>query len=147
MSAEIPTLYVAEPPAAYLHQPPIVMDCSVMIAALFEEEVRAQAISLMAGKKMYAPNLLDHELVHVAVKKMRSGWPAASVRLALSSYAAQAIELHETDPLAQFELALRYDLSGYDAAYLWLAAELKAPLATFDKKLAAAAQAHLSALG
>ena len=77
MSAEIPTLYVAEPPAAYLHQPPIVVDCSVMIAALFEEEVRAQAISLMAGKKMYAPNLLDHELVHVAVKKMRSGWPAA----------------------------------------------------------------------
>ena len=27
------------------------------------------------------------------------------------------------------------DLSAYDAAYLWLAAELKAPLATFDRKL------------
>ncbi len=41
---------------------------------------------------------------------------------------------------------MRYQLSAYDAAYLWLAAELKAPLATFDAKLAAAAQAHLGAL-
>ena len=139
-------LYVAEPPTAYLYQPPIVVDCSVMVAALFEEEVRAQAISLMAGKKMYAPNLLDHELVHVAVKKIRSGWPTASVRLALASYAAQAIELHETDPLEQFEIALRYDLSAYDAAYLWLAAALRAPLATFDQRLAEAAQAHLGQL-
>ena len=146
MSAEIPTLYVAEPSAAYLYQPPSVVDCSVMVAALFEEEARAQAISLMTGKKMYAPNLLDHEMVNVAVKKIRSGWPAASVRLALASYATQAIELRETDQQEQFELALRYDLSGYDAAYLWLAAELKTPLATFDKKLAAAAQAHLSGL-
>ena len=53
--------------------------------------------------------------------------------------------MRETDQHEQFELALRYDLSGYDAAYLWLAAELKAPLATFDKKLAAA-HAHLSGL-
>ena len=93
MSAEIPTLYVAEPSAAYLYQPPIVVDCSVMVAALFEEEARAQAFSLMTGKKMYAPNLLDHEMVHVAVKKIRSGWPAASVRLALASYATQALSL------------------------------------------------------
>jgi predicted nucleic acid-binding protein len=36
--------------------------------------------------------------------------------------------------------AARYELSASDAAYLWLAAELQAPLATFDQKLAAAAQ-------
>ena len=37
-------------------------------------------------------------------------------------------------------------LSAYDAAYLWLAAELKAPLATFDAKLGKAAQRHLGQL-
>ncbi len=35
---------------------------------------------------------------------------------------------------------------GYGAAYLWLAAEPNAPLATFDEKLAAAAQTHLGKL-
>ena len=39
-----------------------------------------------------------------------------------------------------------YGLSAYDAAYLWLAAQLKAPLATFNRKLGEAAQAHLGAL-
>ena len=42
--------------------------------------------------------------------------------------------------------AARYELSAYDAAYLWLAAELRAPLATFDRRLAEATQAHLGTL-
>ena len=43
-------------------------------------------------------------------------------------------------------LARHHQLSAYDAAYLWLAADLKCPLATFDERLADAAQAHLSGL-
>jgi len=43
-------------------------------------------------------------------------------------------------------LAERYALSGYDAAYLWLAAALKAPLATFDRRLGEAARRHLATL-
>jgi predicted nucleic acid-binding protein len=54
--------------------------------------------------------------------------------------------LHGTDPRSQRELAEHYKLSGYDAAYLWLAGQMKAPLATFDEKLAKAATAHLSSL-
>ncbi len=146
MSSAPPQLYVVEPPASYLVLPPLVVDCSVMVAAMFEEPARDQAIALMSGKVLFAPGLLVHEMVNVAARKLRAGSPSATVRQALSDFGAQAIELRPTDPLAQFELALRYDLSGYDAAYLWLAAELKAPLATFDKKLAAAAQAHLSSL-
>ena len=56
------------------------------------------------------------------------------------------IELHAIDPVQTLDLALRYSLSAYDASYLWLAAELKAPLATFDEKLAAAARTHLASL-
>ena len=44
---------------------------------------------------------------------------------------------------AQWRLALKYDLSAYDAAYLWLAAELGALLATFDERLGGAARALL----
>jgi predicted nucleic acid-binding protein len=56
------------------------------------------------------------------------------------------LHLHQVEPQHALALALRYNLSAYDAAYLWLAAELKAPLATFDEKLAAAAQTHMAGL-
>ena len=56
------------------------------------------------------------------------------------------IELHPINAPAVAALAMHYRLSAYDAAYLWLAAELKAPLATFDDKLAAAAKTHLASL-
>ena len=146
MSNAPPLLYVAEPPPGYRVQPPLVVDCSVMVAAMFEEPARDQAIALMSGKLLFAPGLLVHEMVNVAARKLRAGSPPTHVRQALTDFGAQAIEFRPTDALAQFELALRFDLSGYDAAYLWLAAELTAPLATFDKKLAAAAHAHLSGL-
>jgi predicted nucleic acid-binding protein len=45
---------------------------------------------------------------------------------------------------AQYALAMRYRLSAYDAAYLWLAGSLQAPLATFDAKLAGAARDYLA---
>jgi len=64
----------------------------------------------------------------------------------LLQFSTMNVELHEVDPVAVLGLASRYKLSAYDAAYLWLAAELKTPLATFDEKLATAAQAHLPSL-
>jgi predicted nucleic acid-binding protein len=137
---------VAEPPAAYRLRPPMVVDCSALAAILFDEPARDAALARLAGHALHAPNLLDHEIVSVALKKGRQSWPADSLALALAGYAGYAIDLHPVDPGAQYELAARYQLSAHDAAYLWLAAELKAPLATFDGQLAAAAQAHLSAL-
>ena len=53
---------------------------------------------------------------------------------------------HPVNTADSFDLPLRYNLSGYDAAYLWLAAKLKAPLATFDQKLGEAAKTHLGML-
>jgi len=136
-------LHVAEPPAAYLVRPPMVVDSSAICAVLFDEAERAAAAAQLAGRTLYAPYLLDHEVISVALKKRRLQWPADSLALALGEYHAWQIERCETDPQAQYELAARYNLSAYDAAYLWLAAELRAPLATFDDKLARAALDHL----
>ncbi len=127
-------------------RPPMVVDCSALSAILFDEPARDDALARLAGRSLHAPNLLDHEIASVALKKRQLDWPADSLALALSDYTAYDLELHAVDVPAQYELAARYKLSAYDAAYLWLAAELRAPLATFDRKLATAAQTHLRTL-
>ncbi|NDZ14067.1 VapC toxin family PIN domain ribonuclease [Variovorax sp. WS11] len=146
MSAPAPAFYVAEPPAAFSVRPPIVVDCSALSAILFDEPARDEALARLVGRSLHAPNLLDHEIVSVALKKGRKDGPAEAFAQALRDYAASDIDLHPVDLIAQYELATRYGLSAYDAAYLWLAAELRAPLATFDRGLAEAAQAHLGTL-
>jgi len=142
-----PTLILAEPPPAYRVRPPLVVDCSVLGAFLFEEPMRDEALRHTLGKTLHAPTLLDHEFANVATRKLRQAWPAESIEMALADYAAHEIGLHRVDVAAQLALANQYGLSAYDAAYLWLAAELKAPLAAFDVRLGRAALQHLGNLG
>lgn len=140
-------LYVAEPPAASMIRRPAVVDCSLLASLVFDEPEREQALALIAGRALCAPRLLNDEVVNVAVSKLRRGLALDDARLALSKFAELAIEFAEPDGLSQFDLAARYALSACDAAYLWLAGELRAPLLTFDKKLADAARQHLQSLG
>ena len=139
------TLYVAEPPAHYLARPPVVVDCSALAGMLFEEPWQAQAAEKIHGRTLNAPYLLQTEIISVALKKHKQGLVVLAAR-GLAHYETLDIALHETQPADVLALALRYQLSAYDAAYLWLAAELKAPLATFDEKLGRAAQTHLASL-
>lgn len=138
-------LYVAEPPATYLIYPPLVVDCSMIATLLFQEDLRDDAERLLADRRLHAPELLDYEFANVAMNKIRRK-QANLVSVALALYDEYPIDLHPINVVATVNLAQRYNLSAYDAAYLWLAAELKAPLATFDAKLGEAAKAHLSAL-
>ncbi len=138
-------LYVAEPPAQYLARPPVVVDCSALVGLLFHEEWEALAAEKIHGRTLHAPFLLQIEIASVALKKQRKGF-SDIVTDALAQYAELDINLYRVEPQDAMALALRYNLSAYDAAYLWLAAELKVPLATFDEKLGRAAQLHLASL-
>ena len=140
-------LYVAEPSARYSVNPALVVDCSALAAVLFEEPMRDEAMRRLAHRTLHAPTLIEHEVASVALKKFRQGWPAASIELALGDFDKQAIELHRIEIPAQCELAQRFGLSAYDAAYLRLAQRLRAPLATFDRALAEAAHRVLGELG
>lgn len=147
MSTAARVLYVAEPPATLRARTPIVVDCSVMSAVVFDETTREEAAAQLAGHSLYAPWLLDHEIASVAVKKLRGGWSPESVEQGLRSYARHAVSKYQTELTKQVELADRYGLTSYDAAYLCVASALQAPLATFDRKLAAAATRHLGSGG
>ena len=139
-------VYLAEPPARFIARAPMVVDSSMICAILFDEPERDEAERLLAGRQLSAPRLIDHEVLNVALKKGRRGLPARVVEGALADYLEQQIDLADTDLLASYALARHLDLTAYDAAYLWLAAEMKAPLATFDRKLGEAARRHLGSL-
>lgn len=138
-------LFVAEPPARYLLPTPIVVDCSVLAGVLFQESWYETALRKIEARALHAPALLPFEVASVARKKYRQGH-ADWVEAGLTQLDDMAIELHDVPPAPLLALALRYGLSTYDAAYLWVAAHLKAPLVTFDEKLAAAAKSHLASL-
>lgn len=138
-------LYIAEPPAAYLARPPLVVDCSLISGLVFNEHWQVLASERIVNRALHAPFLLQAEMASVAVKKSRQAQQQIAQE-GMVLFQSMDISLHPLRALEVVALALRYQLSGYDAAYLWLAAELNAPLATFDEKLAAAAQAHLASL-
>ena len=135
-------LIIAEAHGRYAARAPIVVDCSVIAAVLFDEPNREDAAQALAGKDLFAPELLADELVSVAIRKSRHG-SDDHVRHALADFADLELTRCRCDVQAQWRVALEHDLSAYDAAYLWLAATLCAPLATFDKRLGAAAVALL----
>ena len=132
-------LYVAEPQGPYTRYPPLVVDCSVLAAVLFDEPERDAALLAMAGKELFAPVLLDHELISVALKKARAGLSEVA-RQGLADLSELRLTRCAVNPLAQYRLAERLNLTAYDAAYLQLALGLNAPLATFDRLLGLAAK-------
>jgi len=140
------TLVVAEPRGMWLLRQPVVADCSVLAALIFAEDSDEQAGALLSERALHAPTLLPFELASVAGQKLKAGARPDEVETALADFDDQRIELHPVPASGALELAKRYALTAYDAAYLWLAADLKAPLATFDHKLGQAARRHLGTL-
>jgi len=136
-------LFISEPAGQYVRYPPLVVDCSVLATVLFDEPDREVALLAMAGKELFVPDLLDHEMVSVALKKSKSGMQKAA-KQALKDLSDLRLTRCVVDSAAQFELAQRMKLTAYDAAYLQLAMDLRAPLATFDQRLGKAAKAVLS---
>ncbi len=135
-------LFIAEPRGKYQALPPIVVDCSVLAALVFEETHAENAREVLSGKALCAPWLIDHEMVSVALKKATSSPGHAQQGLEYLSHLR--LTRCPTDRQAQWRLAHTYDLSAYDAAYLQLAVELEVPLVTYDRVLGRAAEEVLA---
>lgn len=138
-------LIVAEPAAAYLHRPRIVVDASVLAAIVFAEPSGPDAHAWTSGRALCAPHLLDTEIANAGLNKLRRrAMSIDAVLAALEGFASVDVQRFLASPGEVVKLAHRYALSAYDASYLWLAGSLNVPLATFDKRLGEAAKAHLA---
>lgn len=107
--------------------------------------VPACTIARMLGRDLQARFLVQTEFAQVALKKHREGFADLAAQ-GLARFAAVEMALHPVEPEPVYALARRYDLSAYDACYLWLAGRLKCPLATSDQRLGDAARTHLASL-
>lgn len=127
----------------------LVLDASVALAWLLPDEHSDAAAALVrgaSGERLRAPSLLLLEVGNALVQAERRGRVSLGVRdelltaftslpIALEPIAAEAT-------LRAAALAARRALTLYDASYLELALTRRAPLATFDHALAAAARAE-----
>jgi len=112
-------------------------------AVLFDEPERESAATALSGKALVAPDLIDHDIASVAVKKTRAGLVEVAEQ-GLSDLSRLILSRKRIDPVHQWAAARAHDLTVYDAAYLQLAMQLQAPLATLDQWLGQKANRVLS---
>lgn len=118
---------------------PTVIDASALVAVLYDEP---EAPAVLAGceAELIAPTLLPYEMANVCRTKMLRR-PADAQRTldCHRSLSRVRIRLLEPDWETLPQLAHRWALSVYDAAYLQIALREGAALMTLDARLAAAA--------
>ena len=116
-----------------------VIDASAL-AAVLHDEPEAPAVVAGCHGELLAPTLLPYEMASVARTKMlRRPDEAQRILDCHGGFAAIGVRLLEPDWRSLPQLAARWALSVYDAAYLQIALREGAPLVTLDTRLAAAA--------
>ena len=129
----------------------IVVDASIVAAWFLPDEHNEAADQLMAAlpdNPGLAPSLLWFETRNLFLTAERRGRLAAG-EAALSMAQLRGLPLLDEgvgDDSLILALAARHALSAYDSSYLALAVQRALPLATTDKRLAAAARSEGIAL-
>jgi predicted nucleic acid-binding protein len=125
---------------------PFVLDNSVVSAWLIGSQATAYSAAIAARlqqERAVAPSLLVLEYTNVlrtACKRQAMVVAQAQEALGLLAQLLIDIDAEQPDPPKILDLALRHDLTSYDAAYLDLALRRRLPIATQDTELATAAR-------
>jgi predicted nucleic acid-binding protein len=123
-----------------------VLDASAALLLLFQDEDQAAAAVLfdrLAEGSAIAPVLWTFEVANaLKMAEQRGRATSADTAKAMELLAQLPLTLESTAPAMPLlvSVARQYGLSAYDAAYLELALRSGCALATFDKKLTAAAR-------
>ena len=124
---------------------PFVVDASMAAAWILPDEHSAAAEALMPSSTAPGriPSLFWHEMRNLALIAERGGRLAAGEALAaLARLRRLPLDDADSRDAAVLTLANKHRLTAYDAAYLAVALDQSLPLATLDRRLAAAAAAE-----
>jgi predicted nucleic acid-binding protein len=118
----------------------LVTDASALVVALVDEgEAGRRARARLRGEKLFAPSLIDLEVLSAVRRLVASGvLPLAAAASAVSDLEVLPLERVQHTRLLGRCWALRNTVSPYDAAYVALAEALAVPLVTTDARLARA---------
>ena len=116
-----------------------VVDASAAVEVLLRTRIGRAAMSLLEDSELYAPELLDAEVLAA----LRRAWLAdrvseSRVQEALEDLESWPIRRVPHVPLLHAAWAIRHNISGYDAFYVAAAQRFDAQLLTADGPLSRA---------
>ena len=115
-----------------------VIDASIAVKWVVEEEGTREALALLTSAKLIAPDLLVAECANILWKKVGRGELLKDEALVAAALLQAAdVELYPMRSLlaSAAELAIELKHPAYDCLYLAFAAERGCPLVTADGKL------------
>jgi len=121
-----------------------VLDTSAVVDHLLDEEAAAQVGALLAREPASAaPDVLVFEVLAVLRRAvLRSALAPERARGAVEDLGDIRVDLFPSLPLRRRAWELRENLTAADGLFVALAEQLGEPLATKDRRLAAAAHRH-----
>ncbi|WP_447948764.1 type II toxin-antitoxin system VapC family toxin [Microbacterium maritypicum] len=119
------------------------VDASVVVDVFCNVGSTSALHRRLTDEVLLAPDLLPVEVASALRGLNRGGALAdAALETAAADLTRLCVELHPTLPLIPRILALRHNMTAYDAAYVALASVFGCPLITHDRRLARAASGH-----
>ena len=117
----------------------ILVDTTVLADLLFNSGTEYEATQLLQSidPEWACLGLAIYELGNVAIKCVRfGGLDAEDASRALNNLDSLLVDVYDDiNTEAIFKVAVRRDLSFYDAAHVWLAMAMNLPLYSRDKKI------------
>ncbi len=118
-----------------------VVDTSIVIAVLVNEEHKSRLVEITRGAKLSAPSFLHWEVGNAFSAMFKRGRIHLDQAIAaVTSYGKIPIRFHDVSLASSLEIARKMTLYAYDAYFIECASRLNSPLITLDGTLKEAAR-------